>query len=179
MELQQQPNFLTALKYVLADGISAVTLSTQELFFIANDLCPPQERIRYGTYLRFLHSLNEYGEPTEQQQQNAVLLDINDCLNAQEARQKMALLEAISKGEKDWRRFVWLLQYRPKMERQQLAQAKQREREQKEEQKTAETTAKLQAPAALGPQPLAPAKPEAAPALQHTDTNAMYFKKTG
>lgn len=183
MDLQPQPTFFKALQQVLANGIAAVTLTTEEVFFLANDLCPRDHRIRYGTYLRFLHSLNEYGEPAETNDQTELLLDIYDYLQAKEAQQKTAMLEAIQAGGKDWRRFVWLLQFRQKEERLKLAQAKQRERERKEQQKAAEAAAKQEGVATvLTPVSTAmPAQPQATPTppQEHTGKSWMRFKKVG
>lgn len=184
MDPQSQPTFFKALQQVLANGIAAVTLSTEEVFFLANDLCPRDQRIRYGTYLRFIHSLNEYGEPAETNSQNELLLDIYDYLQAKEAQQKTAMLEAIQAGQKDWRRFVWLLQFRQKEERLKLAQAKQQERERKEQQKAAEVVAQKEETAFLPSsvntaKPVTKQVPSASPQDTTTGQSWMYYKKVG
>lgn len=167
MQLQAQPTFLKALAEIMKDGVAAVTLSRADVFFLANTLCPKDQQVRYGAYLRFVHSLNEYGEPTETTDQTELLLDIHNYLEAQEAKQRLKLLQAINEGQKDWRRFVWLLQFRQKEERLKLAQAKQQERERKEKLKAAETAAKQAAPST-------PAQP-----LQQADRNAITYRKAG
>lgn len=178
MNLQKQPTLLKALEHIMADGIAAITLSTEEIFFLANDLCPHDQRIRYGTYLRFIHSFNEYGEPAENTPQTALLLEIHDYLQAQEARQKRNMLQAIKEGQKDWRRFVWLLQFRQKEERLKMAQAKQRERERKEQHKAAEAAAKQTTTQAQ--QPAITGQPQATPTNTAPPENKdwRYFKKS-
>lgn len=146
MDIQTQPTLLAALKEIMKTGIAAVTLSMEELFFLANEYCPADQRIRYGAFLRFTNSLDEYGEPTETNEQAAQLLEIYDYIKAQHALQTMQLLDGIAKGEKDWRRLVWLLEYLPKQERQKAAQARQQAKEAKEKRQAAEAAAKLAEP---------------------------------
>lgn len=143
MDLTQQPTFLLAMQEVLKIDVAATALTIDELFFMANGICPTDERIRYGAYLRFMDSLDKYGEPTVPHLKADLLLEIHDCIKAEQARQRAMMLEKILKGEKDWRRFVWLLQWQEKQERQQNAQAKQLAKEQKERKLAAEAAAKL------------------------------------
>lgn len=142
MDLQQQPDFTSAVKEIMKDGISALTLSLEEIFYLANDICPPQHQITYGNYMRFIEGLNQYDEPTTPSPQTSQMMEVYHYLKAQEARQKRAMLAKIQEGQKDWRRFVWLLQQRQREERIALAKAKQKERERKEQQRAAEAAAK-------------------------------------
>jgi hypothetical protein len=156
MDIQTQPTLLAAFKEVMKTGIAAITLSMEELFFLANEYCSADQRIRYGDFLRFTKSLDEYGEPTTTNEQTAKLLEIHDYLKAQQALQTMQLLDGIAKGEKDWRRLVWLLEYQPKQERQKAATARQLAKEAKEKKQAAEAAAKLAEPLAekaLQPKP--------------------------
>ena len=88
------------------------------------------------------HLLDKYGEPTVHHDKAELLLQIQDCIKAKQASQRLAMLDNIMKGEKDWRRFVWLLQWQEKQERQKQAKAKQIAKEQKDREKAMEAAAK-------------------------------------
>ena len=169
-----QTTFLKALQEVLKNDVAAVGLSIEDLFYIANDSCPVAERIRYGTYQKFIDSLDKYGEPTVHHDNAELLLQIQDCIKAKQASQKLVMLDSVMKGEKDWRRLVWLLQWQEKQERQKQAKGKQIAKEQKDREKAMEATEKLSASSTID-------KPGAASigAEQQgkRDINAMDYKR--
>lgn len=184
MQILPHHTFLDGLKVVLEDGISAVALSLEEIFLLANENCAPKHNISYGDYMRFVKTLNEYGEPPQRDAQTDLYLRAYKYIKSQEVRQRRALLQKVQDGQKDWRRFVWLLQMRQREERLKLALAKQQERERKEKQKAAELAAKQEA-TAQAEQNASLALP-AANTLQTstlhpqpTDEGLMAYKKTG
>ncbi len=173
MDFNPQPTFLAALKEVLKTDVAAIALNVEDLFYLANDLCPQAERIRYGAYLRFIDSLDKYGEPTVPHAEADLLLAIRDSIKAEQGKQRMVMLKSIMLGEKDWRRFVWLLQWQEKQERQKNAEAKQQAKEQKERDATAETVAKLAAPAEAEPAKDAPTAIVPPQAITNQQTNEV------
>jgi hypothetical protein len=184
MDFNPQSTFLAALKEVFKTDVAAIALNVEDLFYLANDLCPQAERIRYGAYLRFIDSLNKYGEPTVPHEQADLLLSIHDSIKAEQGKQRMVMLKSIMLGEKDWRRFVWLLQWQEKQERQKNAEAKQQAKEQKERDAAAVSAAKLGEPAEAEPakavpaetaQPQATATQPAPIAAQQQSSSAMYY----
>lgn len=184
MNLNPQPTFLAALKEVFKTDVAAIALNVEDLFYLANDLCPQAERIRYGAYLRFIDSLDKYGEPTLPHEQADLLLAIRDSIKAEQGKQRLAMLKSIMLGEKDWRRFVWLLQWQEKQERQKNAEAKQQAKEQKERDAAAVSAAKLGAPAEAEPAKAAPTAivpPQAITnqqpneVVQQRSSSAMYY----
>ncbi len=134
MNFTPQPTFLLALQEIMKTDVAAVALTVEEIFFIANDLCPKDQRIRYGAYLKFIDSLNEYGEPTLDLDKAELYLDIEDYIKAQQAKQRLAMLNGIMEAGKDWRRFQWLLQWQEKQERQDNLQARKLAKAEKEKQ---------------------------------------------
>ncbi len=143
MEFTPQPTFLAALREIMKTDVAAVALTQEELFFIANDLVPKDQRIRYGAYLRFTDSLDAYGEPTIEHDKADLFLEIQDYIQAQKAKQRLRMLNGIMEAEKDWRRFQWLLQWQEKQERQDNAQARQLAKAQKEKHQALDAVAKF------------------------------------
>lgn len=143
MEFNPQTTFFAALNEIMKTDVAAVALTQEEIFFIANDLVPKDQRIRYGAYLRFIDSLDDYGEPTIDHEKAELFLEIYDYVKAQQAKQRLTMLNGIMAAEKDWRRFQWLLQWQEKQERQNNAQARLLAKAQKERQQALDAVAKF------------------------------------
>ncbi len=143
MDFTPQPTFLLALKEIMKNDVAAIAFTQQEIFFLANDLCPEDQYVRYGAYLKFMDSLDAYGEPTIEHEQAEFFIEINDYLQAQKIKQKMAMFQGIVDAEKDWRRFQWLLQWQEKQERQNNAQTRQLAKVEKEKQQALDALAKF------------------------------------
>lgn len=143
MDFTPQPTFLDALREVLQADAAAITLNIDDIFCVANELVPKDQRIRYGAYLRFIDSMDEYGEPTMEHEKAELFMDIHDYIKAQKIKQKMILFKGIVDGDKDWRRFQWLLQWQEKQERQANAQARELAKAQKEKQEALDAVAQL------------------------------------
>lgn len=162
MDFTPQPTFLLALNEIMKTDVAAITFTQEELFFLANDLCPKDQRVRYGAYLKFMDSLDAYGEPSQPHEQADLFMEINDYIRAQKIKQKLIMFKGIMDADKDWRRYQWLLQWQEKQERQDNAQTRQLAKVEKEKQQALDALAQYTQPAMDG-QPVVTPSPNNQP----------------
>lgn len=137
MKLLNSARFLAVMQETMKTGVAAIALSDKELFFIANSELQRHERIAYADYLDFVNVLeaNNYRLPNEP---NAEALEqVYLYLNAQKAKQKLEMLNAVKEGGKDYRRFCWLLERQEKQQRAEAAKEKEKAKQQKDQEKAA------------------------------------------
>lgn len=109
--------FINAVRHICQDGVSAVALNTQELFYLANMHCIALYRVDYAAYWHFVASLAEDGTHRPDYPNGDVLQRIHDALQGQVVAQKQKLYVAVANGDANWRRYTWLLDKAERRER--------------------------------------------------------------
>ncbi|CAN5140322.1 hypothetical protein BH09BAC1_BH09BAC1_07050 [soil metagenome] len=140
MKIFNPARFLAALKEIMSTGIAAVALSESEIFFIANSEFERPDRIGYHEYLEFVaaYQANNYRLPNLYKAE--AMEEVYLYLNAQIAKQKLAMLKAVKEGGKDYRRFCWLLERQEKQQRADAAIARDKAKEKRDQEKAAAVT---------------------------------------
>ncbi len=126
--------FLASLRELLKDDVASLAYTDEELCFLANYECPPEDQLPYDDYDAFIQQLTEKGKAAVAKLPNYdSFFQVYQLLAYEKLKQHGIAVKAIVQMEPNGRNLKWLLDRKDKQERQKRLDRKRLQSIKKEE----------------------------------------------